>query len=66
MRLNRESEKYFNSGENRTHDLDAASVNTKVVSSILTAVDNDLNVLFKPVNHDSRSYFIDVTFSVRF
>ena len=55
MRLNRESEKYFNGGENRTHDLDAASVNIKVVSSILTVVDNDLNVLFKPVNHDSRS-----------
>ena len=41
MRLNRESEKYFNRGENRTHDLDAASVNIKVVSSILTAVDNN-------------------------
>ena len=26
MRLNRESEKYFNRNDNRTHDLDVASV----------------------------------------
>ena len=29
MRLNRESEKYFNHDENRTHDLDVASVTKK-------------------------------------
>ena len=33
----RESEKYFHSGENRTHDLDVASVKVEVVSLILTA-----------------------------
>ena len=33
----RESEKYFHSDENRTHDLDVASVKVEVVSFILAA-----------------------------
>ena len=40
--IHRESEKYFYSGENRTRDLDVASVKVEVVSLILAAV----NVFF--------------------